>query len=149
MTCGTRGSLRRYFIWALAAFAAASTFGGCGEKGPPRPPAATLPAPVTDLQPRLQGNRLILQWSIPEDAGGSSAGPAVYRVLGARAALAEADCRDCLPPFEPLVEMPAVPGRTMRFESELQPGFRYVFKVVGVSEDGQAGAASNTVDFNF
>jgi hypothetical protein len=70
-------------------------------------------------------------------------------VLRSRVALAEAECRDCLPPFEPLDEVTAAPGGAMTFESVLQPGFRYVFKVVGLGEDGEAGAASNTIDFNF
>lgn len=40
---------------------------GCATPGPPLPPSLDLPRPVTDLQARREGSRVILSWTAPNE----------------------------------------------------------------------------------
>jgi hypothetical protein len=49
----------------LSPAAAMVLFAGCGYVGDPMPPALNIPQPVTDLQARQTGNRIVIRFTAP------------------------------------------------------------------------------------
>lgn len=131
---------------AAASLAAAS---GCGRKLPPAPPGAKAPAAVQDLAATLEGAAVTLLWThaaAPAEGESQTAG---YKVFRARRDAAEADCTDCPAPFKLIGELSArrmTPGSRVRFRDEIEPGYRYRYKVVAISAEGAPAADSNVVE---
>ncbi|HEA66056.1 MAG TPA: hypothetical protein ENI07_04435 [Desulfobacterales bacterium] len=129
---------------------------GCGKKAPPRPPDQ-IPLPVVkDLKITIGRDMLWLTWTIPaaEDKKDSEfTGFSVYR---SKTAIPESDCKNCPILFAMVYQVPVEvkpfndPYRsTMSFEEPLEKGFRYIYKVIGHSDDGRVSGDSNLVDFKY
>lgn len=129
---------------------------GCGKKAPPRAPGQ-LPLPVVkDLKITIGRDMLWLTWTIPvaEDKKESEfTGFSVYR---SKTAILKSDCKNCPIRFKRVdqIKVEAKPindpyRSTMTYEEPLEKGFRYIYKVIGHSEDGRASGDSNLVDFKY
>ncbi len=121
---------------------------GCGKKGPPIASRYEMPASVTDLQGKLEGDTLILTWTVPEKSSGVS-GFIVYK---STLAVSEPECPTCPILFERVIDIPVLEkdpsdteNRVMTHSEVLQRGFRYVYKVNPYMEGGRIGSDSNTI----
>jgi hypothetical protein len=128
---------------------------GCGKKGPPRPPQRPLPPVVKDLGHTIQGNIVELSWTLPGTAGGSAAEPAAIKVLRATQTSEEIGCESCPFRFVVAAEIPLHAKasdrsglRILRYSEMIDPGFRYIYKVIIFDEYGIGGKNSNIVKFD-
>jgi len=122
----------------------------CGKKGPPIAPKYTIPTPVTDLQGKVEGDTVILNWTIPENVKGI-AGYIVYRN---RIALSEPECPTCPVLFERVIDVPVLEkepdkmkDKVMSYSETVEKGFRYIYKVNPYMEGGRIGKDSNLFVF--
>lgn len=128
---------------------------GCGKKGPPRPPKRPLPPVVQDLRHTIQGDIVELSWTLPGTAGGSASAPAEIKVFRAAQSDAEIGCETCPIRFVAVAEIPIhekpsekSEPRTLSFTETIDPGYRYIYKVIVFDEYGIGGKDSNTVEFD-
>lgn len=135
--------------WACAACIVLLTLGsGCGRKLPPIQPGVLPPATVADLMHEVRGSEIILFWSLPAFNPAKQNASAGFKVLRARQAAAEADCRTCPAPFQVIADIAAAgrsPGSSMRFRDRLEAGFNYSYKLQAYTVDGVAGKDSNVI----
>jgi hypothetical protein len=125
---------------------------GCGQKGSPRPPQRPLPPAVKDLSLTVHNDRVELNWSISGADSRTESLPAAVRVLRAKLKADESICDTCPIRFTEIGEVPthmkssekARPTR-MSFTEILEPGYRYIYKVVVYDEDGMYSKDSNFV----
>ncbi len=117
----------------------------CGKKGPPVPPKAIVPQSVKDLKGEVIQERIRLSWTIPE-------GENLFRLFKAIEPFAEEPCPDCPVRFTEKFDIDITDPKTVRIEGQqvtywdsIEPGNRYVYKVIVISEDGVESGDSNTV----
>ncbi|MBW2108031.1 MAG: hypothetical protein JRI36_05105 [Deltaproteobacteria bacterium] len=121
---------------------------GCGKKGPPIPPQALIPPPVSDLEAGVFGRTVRLSWSIP----GPVEAIKHFKVYAYRVRSSSPPCPGCPLSFHELVEIdPASPspGRVrngrVTVSTGFDPQFRYGFKVVVIHKTGGVSEDSNIV----
>jgi len=110
---------------------------GCGRKTLPIPPQDAVPAPIKDLASHQEGNKIILNWSIPRRTTAGSRLPQIESFLIFRAVVPEKDyCPGCPVSFTSTIELPlgqAVRGSKGKMahysETLLRPEHRYIYKV--------------------
>jgi hypothetical protein len=120
----------------------------CGRKLLPIQPGALPPPTVVDLSYERHGSELLLLWTLPGSTSGKELRPAGFKVLRARQASAEANCRTCSMPFQVIADLSASgrsPGSPMRFKDRLEPGWKHHYKLQAYTADGVAGKDSNPV----
>ncbi|RTZ97810.1 MAG: hypothetical protein DSY90_06245 [Deltaproteobacteria bacterium] len=125
---------------------------GCGVKAPPVPPESLPPAAVVDLTASLAQDTVTLSWSIPTGKAAGTTGIAGFRVYRAVVSLDDTACAGCPLLFRRIAEInleqyliTAADRKKMTYRQPIRPGSRYVYKVVAISRDGQAGQDSNRV----
>ena len=128
---------------------------GCGKKGPPRPPQRPLPPVVKDLGYTVHDDIVELSWTVPVAAGGSASPPAAVKVFRSRLSAEEAGCQNCPIRYSLSVDIPIRKKRSekskpirMRYSEVVEPGYRYVYKVIVFDEYGFDGRDSNVVKFD-
>ena len=128
---------------------------GCGKKGPPRPPKRPLPPAVEDLRYAIQGDILELSWTHPAAAGDDASRPASIKVFRAALSGEEIKCENCPVRFEAVAEIPILTKasrkeslRTFRYSEKIDPGHRYIYKVVVFDKYGIGSKNSNVVQFD-
>jgi hypothetical protein len=135
--------------WAAAVCIGLLLLGiSCGRKLPPIQPGALPPPAVVDLSYERHGSELLLLWTLPGSTSGKESMPAGFKVLRARQASAEANCRTCPMPFQVIADLSASgrnPGNPMRFKDRLEPGWKHHYKLQAYTADGVAGKDSNPV----
>lgn len=117
---------------------------GCGIKGPPVPPGYVKPPAVTDLQYQQTGENLILTWTIPKATQDATHVVAGAKVMVLKKPLKDVYCEDCPQVYTPIKTVPAKSG-TMRFQTTIEDGFDYYFKVVLYDDRNQNGPSSNII----
>jgi hypothetical protein len=146
-------------VFALAVamiMATAAVTGGCGKKGSPEPPTGSRPPRVKDLAYGVSQNTLKLSWNIPrpdEKAQSPVTGFLIYR---AQQPIDDRECPNCPVMFKEIGDVPvrgAGPGQPgqppITFSETIEPGYRYIYKVHGYSDDGIRSRSSNFVEFVF
>lgn len=149
--------LRKWLVCLLLALGAlSSVWLGCGKKAPPVPPKHPLPPVVQDLRHTIQGDRVELSWTLPATADGSTATPAEVKVLRATQSAEEIGCEECPLRFRVAAEIPIhhqvfvkSGPQTLRFTEKIDPGYRYVYKVIVFDEYGMRSKDSNIVKFDY
>lgn len=141
---------------ALICLAAAVFVGGCGKKGPPEPPSGNKPPRVRDLAYSVTGQTVKLSWSIPittEKARSAVAGFLIYRF---QQSAHERECPNCPVIFKEVGDVPARSagsGQTgtalLVFTQNIEPGYRYIYKVKSYDAGGIPSKDSNFVEFIF
>jgi hypothetical protein len=120
--------------------------GGCGVKGPPRPPAVPRPPQVTDLKAEMDGDRASLTWTVPTSRDIPVEGAMIFR---ADTPITRADCMKCPVTFHQTADVKigsedAEKGR-MAYSETLEQGYRYIYKIILYNPKGISGEYSNTV----
>lgn len=116
----------------------------CGKKDWPSPPKVVPPQPVTDLRSRVNGLQVELLWSVPANVNGSE--PVTHFVVQRSADPVSQVCKGCPILFTRIADIPATSEHTVTWRDTIQKGYRYLYKVVGYSEDGLAGKDSNMIE---
>jgi hypothetical protein len=132
------------FLWA-----------GCGKKGPPRPPQRRSPPAVKDLSYAVDNQSVELRWTVQGADDRSASSPVGYNVFRSKLSAEESNCEKCPIRFVKIGDVPiqmkgsgkSKPTR-MRFAEVLEPGYRYIYKVIAYDEDGTRSKDSNTVTFD-
>lgn len=126
----------------------ALTHAGCGKKGPPRLPDAPELPEISDLSHRLEGDEVVLTWSVPGESLRDITGFYVYR---SSASILEAPCEGCPVVFEKAAilaaDAPAEEKNRFVYREPVLSGYRYAYKVLAYQESGGADRASNVVRF--
>jgi hypothetical protein len=121
----------------------------CGKKGLPVPPRqAAIPA-VKDLSLNIEGDMIVLTWTVPDKMKDASLDLKEFVVHRAKQKIQNGDCRNCPVKFMPVAEVPAETkpaGKRMKYEDRVEKGFKYVFKVTAVSRTGSESGDSNYVE---
>ena len=127
---------------------------GCGKKGPPVPPGATIPPAVADLEAKVVKDKVRLTWSMPKQDDELVEGLTYFVVYKYKSPVAEAVCPECPIPFEHFHDIrlkypePAqVEGDTIIFYDTIEADHNYAYKVLSYHEDGGVSADSNIVRF--
>ena len=93
----TGGPVRIALALALAAVLLVA---GCGRKLPPIQPGTYPPPAVKDLSYRIQGEEVVLTWTVPAAAPEKDSPAVGFKVLRSRQTEAEAECQSCPPKFQ-------------------------------------------------
>jgi hypothetical protein len=128
---------------------------GCGKKASPRPPQRRSPPAVKDLSYAVDNRIVELSWTVQGADDRSASAPVGYKVFRSKLSAAESNCEKCPIRFAEIADLPiqmkrsekAKPTR-MRFTEVLEPGYRYIYKVIAYDEDGEGSQDSNTVKFD-
>jgi len=128
---------------------------GCGKKGPPRPPQRRSPPAVIDLSYAVDNRIVELNWTVQGAEDRSASAPVGYKVFRSKVSGEESNCEKCPIRFEEIADVPIQMKRSekskptrLRFTEVLEPGYRYIYKVILYDQDGQGGKDSNTVKFD-
>lgn len=133
-----------------------SWLAACGVKAPPVPPLQVPPPAVSDLYFRIENGWARLNWSMPkaelEEKQPQIANFLVYR---SKTAL-EKPCEGCPLMFQNIglvsphnTTESAVRDTEVGYADKLSKGYRYVYKVVGVTVNNVRSADSNLIEFNY
>lgn len=145
------------FCRRLAAIVAAvlliGALDGCGRKMPPIQPGTYPPPAVKDLAFEVQDGLLTLFWTVPAaEKEREKENPAVsFKVMRARQTASEADCQTCSVRFQAVGDVRLAgrdPSQRLQFQDRLEPGYKYRYKVIGVSAAGVESKESNIVHPN-
>ena len=130
-------------------------WGGCGKKGPPRPPQRRSPPAVKDLSYVIYGEMVELRWTIPGADGQKASSPAAVKVLRSRLTAEEASCENCPVRYSVSGDIPIHQKRSekskpkkMSYAEYVEPGYRYVYKVIVLDEYGISSKDSNIVNID-
>ena len=133
------------FLWA-----------GCGEKGPPRPPELRFPPAVKDLSYTIHSQNVELSWTVQSTDDHSVSFPVRCKVFRSKSSAEDTNCEKCPIRFAEIGDIPIQMKRSkkpkstrMRFSEALEPGYRYIYKVIVYDEDGQGSKDSNIVQFDY
>lgn len=152
-----RSYSHRKWIAAFLLMLAGSNFGwiGCGQKGPPQPPQRPLPPAVKDLSYVIQGEMVELSWTVPITESRKASSPVAVKVFRSRLTAEEAGCEKCPVRFAlsgdiPIHQKRSVKSKTvrMRYTEAVEPGYRYLYKVIVLDEYGISSQDSNIIDFD-
>ncbi len=143
--------MKKYCFWIGIVLLLAA----CGKRGPLILPEALVPAAINDLHVEQKGNRFLVCWSRPgkEAWGGSLENLAGFRVFRRDVLPPDQDCEECPNAYhqvklidpEYLQDVLQIGSRYCLFDSELQDGKTYQYKVVSFENDGATSKSSNKV----
>ena len=122
---------------------------GCGKKMPPVIPRQPVIPAVKDLSSEIDGGMIVLTWTLPDEKEYKSAGIKYFVVHRAKQKIPDGDCRNCPVNFKPVAEVSVeikLPVKRMKYEEQLEKGFKYVFKIIAVSNTGTESSDSNYVE---
>jgi len=141
-----------FFTLILLSFLSA----GCGKKGPPRPPELQSPPAVKDLSYAIHNQNVELGWTVQSADDGSASSPVRCKVFRSKLSTAEPNCEKCPIKFSEIGNIPIQMKRSekpeptrMRFTEILEPGYRYIYKVIVYDEDGRGSKDSNIITFDY
>jgi hypothetical protein len=127
--------------------------GGCGRKAPPEPPLGARPAKVKDLSFSLTDKTIKLSWTIPLGDGKKTLPISGFLIYRSRQNSIEKECPNCPLRFVEVGDVPAPAAgsatASVIFTQPIEPGYRYVYKVVAYTDEGRKGRDSNRVDFEY
>lgn len=135
-----------------------SAISACGKKMSPIPPDSLLPGPGRDFTVRQQGRSLVLHWLIPRVniMGQPLTEIQGFRLLRAHEPL-DRPSSLCPPQLNELVEIDLayprageVRGEAVAYQdTDLEPGNRYYYQVVGYDRERHLGDVSAIVKHNW
>jgi predicted small lipoprotein YifL len=137
----------------LMLLAAVVGFYGCGKKAPPVAPQAKPTPAVDDLQGHREGHRAVLAWHLPADWDHQAVELGGFRVYRYRRSLHAETCPGCPLVFEQVATIPLVgTSKTgagdlpLQFVETIEPGYRYIYKVIGLGPTAMESGSSNLVE---
>ena len=142
-----------FFFFALVGLS--FLWGGCGKKGHPRPPQRQSPPAVNDLSYAVDNQIVELSWTVQGADNRSASDPVGSKIFRSKLSAEESRCETCPIRFAEIADVPIQMKRSetskpmrMRFTEVLEPGYRYIYKVIVYDEDGMGSKDSNTVKFD-
>ena len=142
-----------FFFLALAGLGL--LWDGCGKKGPPRPPRQPSPPAVKDLSYAVDNQIVELSWTIQDSDDRSTSSPVGYKVFRSKLSAEESSCENCPIRFveigDVIVQSKGLDKSKpikMRFAEVIEPGYRYIYKVIAYDKNGESSKDSNTVQFD-
>jgi rRNA maturation protein Nop10 len=134
-----------------------STFmlSGCGKKASPKPPSGNRPPKVTDLGYSISANTIKLSWTIPKTSDKAKSPATGFLIYRSKQSSAEDDCPNCPIYFLKIEDVPVrggvsgKPEPSVVFDQDIEPGYRYIYKVKAYDDDGVVGRDSNVIDFSY
>ena len=150
-------SHKKWITGLLLVFAGSGLlWSGCGQKGPPRPPSRPLLPAIKDLAFNIHDGRVELTWTVPVTGDRKGSYPAAVKVFRSRVPVEEAGCKNCPIRYTMAGDIPIQKRRSdisepirMSYAELIEPGYRYIFKVIVYDEDGTGGRDSNVVRFDY
>lgn len=141
-----------FYVAAVCISIAFTGIVGCGKKALPLPPHSDPMPHVTDLSYDLQGSRVVLEWTIPDEVKRGAFGEGEMVLSRARTKLNDDLCPECPLVFQrisvlPITRVDTEPKPT--YEEEVTQGFRFTYKVVLEMENGRNSEPSNLVEFEY
>lgn len=138
------------FILIAAVLGISLFLSGCGKKGPPVPPRQVALPAVKDLVSALEGDRVILTWTVPETREKKAPFITGFVVHKAENPVQESECKNCPVKYKAVAEIAAaqkgISGK-MEYTGQLEKGYKYFFKVTAFSEEpASVSRDSNTVE---
>lgn len=140
------------FIVFAAAFLlmTAALIQGCGVKADPSPPEVIRLKPISDLEVKLAGSRMLLSWSVPE----APAPMTRFRIFRSELETDGTDCPDCPRKHTLLVQLDAGDaslrkedsGKLVYGDAKIRPGGLYSYYIVGCSRAGLCSGESNRAE---
>ena len=140
---------------AVTALVAATVWTGCGKKAMPQPPSGKRTPRVTDLAYSISDNIIKLSWTTPRTSETARNPVSGFYIYQAKQLTIDAECPNCPLHFELIGDVlvrhggSGKPDTPLVFTRDIEPGYRYVYKVQAYDEEGNAGRDSNVVDFTF
>ena len=128
---------------------------GCGKKAMPEPPSGRRPPKVKDLKYSISENVMKLSWTIPKTSTKARLPIAGFFIYRSKQLGIDADCPNCPIHYQKIGEVlvrrgaPGQPDPPLVYTQTVEPGYRYVYKVIAYDEDGITGRDSNLVDFMY
>lgn len=134
-----------------------STFmlSGCGKKASPKPPSGNRPPKVTDLGYSISANTIKLSWTIPKTSDKAKSPATGFLIYRSKQSSAEDNCPNCPIYFLKIEDVPVrggvsgKPEPSVVFAQDIEPGYRYIYKVKAYDDDGVVGRDSNVIDFSY
>ena len=143
-------------VFFLALVAINFLWPGCGQKSRPRPPELRSPPAVEDLSYSIDSQNVELSWTVKSADDRFASLPVRCKILRSKLSAEESNCEKCPIQFTAIGDIPIEMKRAekpestrMRFSEVLEPGYRYIYKVIVYDEDGHAGKDSNSVQFDY
>ena len=124
----------------------------CGVKGPPKAPRRQNPPAVIDLSSRIEGQQVVLTWTVPRKENRHQDDLAGFKVYRSKVTLSEAECDSCPLKFNVIGDVPVLKKDEpvqMEFSDALEAGYRYVYLIRGYGENQMVSTDSNLVEFVF
>ena len=101
---------------------------------------------MRDLSYQVQGDALVLSWTLPTAAGRQVAKIASAGVYRLKRPMGKRKCPDCPQVFERVAKLVARSG-TMTYQDTVLPGFQYYYKIRLFDTTDRSGGDSNIVHF--
>ena len=102
----------------------------CGLKDAPVPPKALVPPAVSDLAATLEGDSVLLRWTVPKEVRAGAFGKGRVLLSRAGTSLADASCRECPLLFQRVADIPVSGAGAMTYSEKLPRGFKYTYRLV-------------------
>lgn len=142
----------RFLLLLCAGFFIISV--GCGVKGLPVAPKATVPPAIEDLEAEVTGDRVRLAWSVAKEGEVPFEGLEHFRVYKYMAPVTVELCEGCPIPFKHILDIklkdpaPAMlEGDRMFWNDTIEAAHCYAYKVVVFHKSGGVSEDSNIVQF--
>ena len=125
---------------------------GCGRKTPPVPPNAVIPQAINNLQYKADETGVTLSWFYPKQSVDGQKIKNIRSFLLHKAMIPEADyCEGCPVRYDQVIKIDArdtePKGRLTYVDTDLQPGYHYVYMVQSASGWRIRSNDSNRVNF--
>ncbi len=140
-----------FIVFAAAALLiTAACFQGCGVKADPSPPEVIRLTPVSDLEVKPAGSRMILSWSVSRETAPMTR----FRIFRSELETDGTDCPDCPRKHSLLVQLDAGDaslrkedsGKFLYYDEKIRPGRLYGYYIVGCIRSGSCSGESNRTE---
>lgn len=127
-------------------------YSGCGRKGPPIPPKAYVPLAIKDLKADVNETSVKLTWTTVPEKKKKRISDSVFVLYSAKQSLDSDICEGCPNIFTPIDEISfdnhvkaIKSGQTIIHELQVEPGYRYEFKIKIQMKNNVSSPFSNRV----
>jgi hypothetical protein len=126
---------------------------GCGRKTPPVPPNAVIPQAISNLEYKADDTGVTLTWTYPERSIDGRSIDNIRTFHLHKAMIPEPDyCEGCPVAYDQIIKVDGrdtePKGKLTYMDTDLQPGYHYVYMVQSDSGWRIKSAESNRVDFS-
>jgi hypothetical protein len=110
---------------------------------------------VKDLTHVIYGDKVELSWTVQGTEDRKASSPAVIKLFRSRLTAEEASCQNCPVRYSVAGDIPIHQKRSEKskplktsYTEDIEPGYRYMYKVIVLDEYGMSSQDSNIVTFD-